>query len=110
MLRQANARAIEIDDGSGETTSFSAREAWGGYIQLGQMLTDELELSARLGHLNPLRDTDPKLSLTQELGGGVSYYFEEHNLKVQSDYFYYARNSDFEAGDHQVRIQSQLFF
>lgn len=110
MLRQANARAIGIDDGTGATTSFASREAWGGYVQVGQMLTDELELSARLGHLNPLRETDPKLSLTQEVGGGVSYYFEEHNLKVQSDYFYYARNSDFEAGDHQIRIQSQLFF
>ena len=69
-----------------------------------------MELSTRYGHSNPLRGTDPKLSLVHEIGGGLSYYFEQHNLKVQSDYFYYAKNNDLEAGDHQIRVQSQLFF
>lgn len=110
MLREANASSVSVEDENGEATTFYSRQAWGGYVQLGQMLTTGLEISARYGHLNPLVATDPKLVLTHELGGGLAYYFEQHNLKVQSDYFYYARNDDLKEGDHQVRVQSQLFF
>ena len=110
MLRKANTRDITVADENGDPTTYYARELWGAYLQFGQMITSGLELSTRYGHSNPLRGTDPKLSLVHELGGGLSYYFEQHNLKVQSDYFYYAKNNDLEAGDHQIRVQSQLFF
>ena len=110
MLRKADDSIVGVEDEAGEVTDFYSRDAWGAYVQLGQMLTDKFEVSARYGHLNPLTETDPKLSLTHELGGGVSYYFDQHNLKVQGDYFYYAKNNDLKDGDHQVRIQSQLYF
>lgn len=110
MLRKAKDPMVSVVDDAGEATDFYAREAWGAYAQVGQMLTSGLEVSARYGHLNPLRETDPKLHLTHELGGGLAYYFEQHNLKVQSDYFYYSKDKSLKDGDHQIRVQTQLFF
>lgn len=110
MYRKADDSIKSVEDEEGQVTDFYSRDAWGAYAQLGQMLTDELELTARYGHLNPLTETDPKLSLNHELGGGLSYYFEQHNLKVQGDYFYYAKNNELKDGDHQVRVQTQLYF
>ena len=110
MLRHANERTQSGIDENGDPVDYFSRESWGAFGQLGQMLTDSLEITARYGHIQPLSNTDPDLSLTQELGGGLSYYFHQHNLKVQGDYFYLSENADFSAGDHQGRVQAQLFF
>jgi phosphate-selective porin OprO and OprP len=110
MQRKADDSIKSVENEDGEVTDFYSRDAWGAYVQLGQMLRDKLEISARYGHLDPLVQTDPKLSLTHELGGGLSYYFDQHNLKVQGDYFYFAKNNELKDGDHQVRVQTQLYF
>lgn len=110
MLRTSNQPFITGEDAAGDPADYYAREAWGAYAQVGQMVTDHLEFTARFGHLEPLDGTDPDLVLTQELGGGSSYYFEQHNLKIQADYFYYAYNPEFADGSHQLRMQGQLFF
>lgn len=103
----ANTRTVQIDD---VDTLINARSAFGGYAQAGMMLTDKLELTARYGYLNPLSgNADAKLLQSHELGGGFSYYFSEHNLKLQGDYFYLPTDG-WDNGAHQVRVQSQVFF
>lgn len=110
LYRKADDAVVRVGQSDGEAEDFYSRDAWGAYGQLGQMLTDHFEISARYGHLKPIGETDPALSLTHELGGGLSYYFERHDLKVQTDYFYLAKNNQLERGDHQVRLQSQVYF
>lgn len=86
-----------------------SRSAWGYYVQAGYLFARPIELAARFGELRPLGATDPTLPLQRELGGGLSYYFLRHNLKLQSDYFYLFGN-DANAQKHQARLQAQLFF
>jgi phosphate-selective porin OprO/OprP len=110
MYRVADVNFVEGVDDSGAPTNYYAREAWGAYGQIGQMLTDKLELSARYGHLEPLSETEPTLLKQEEMGGSVGYYFSAHNLKIQTDYFYYVFEDDFATGTHEARSQLQLFF
>jgi phosphate-selective porin OprO and OprP len=109
MYRVATESTQDGVDEDGAPTTYGAREAWGAYGQLAQMLTKHLEVSARYGYLEPLVDTSP-VRLTHELGGGLSYYFLEHNLKLQGDYFYISNQSDLSQGLHQGRVQAQVFF
>jgi phosphate-selective porin OprO and OprP len=98
---------IELVDG--ETLREYARNAWGYYAQAGYLVTDEVEVSARYGELRPRGATDPRLAETRrEAGGGLSWYFQEHDLKLQSDYFYlFGEDGE---GRHQARVQMQLYF
>ncbi len=109
MVRKADedTRGVEID---GEVSTIHARSARGAYVQVGQMLLDEVEVTARYGRFEPLGDNgDPSLVRADELGGGVNYYISKYNLKVQGDYFYLPTGG-FEGGAHQGRVQAQLFF
>lgn len=110
MYRGADTNLVEGVDDSGAPTDYYAREAWGAFGQVGQMLTESLELSARYGRIEPMGETDPNLLEQQEMGGAFSYYISAHNLKLQTDYFYYVFENDFSAGSHEVRSQFQLFF
>lgn len=109
MIRKADqdSRGVDID---GEASTIYARSARGAYVQAGQMLLDEVEVTARYGRFDPLGDHgDPSLVRSDELGGGLNYYVSKHNLKVQGDYFYLPTGS-FDGGAHQGRVQAQLFF
>lgn len=86
-----------------------SRSAAGYYVQAGQMLTERVQATARWGELWPLRPTDPALLRARELGGGLSYYFFEHALKLQADYFYLFGDA-LRGGRHQARLQVQLYF
>ncbi len=108
MMRTADAESIDGVAGDGSPTTFLSRQAWGAFGQVGQMLTESLEVSARYGHLSPIGTS--AVTLLNEIGGGLSYYFDHHNLKLQSDYFYFSGASDFSAGSHQGRLQAQVFF
>src|SRR5690606_35208803 len=92
---------------SGAPASDRTRSAWGYFAQAGYMLTDEVEVTARWGELRPHGRS--AVSLVRELGAGLNWYVHGHDLKLQGDYFYLwpARLDD---GDHQVRVQLQLFF
>ena len=94
---------------NGASATFHSRSGWGAFGQVGQFVTDRLEVVGRYGFLKPLAASDPKFVKRQELGGGLSYYLNEHSLKVQGDYFYLPSNG-FENGTHEVRVQSQLYF
>jgi len=84
-----------------------SRPGTGYYLQCGQMLTDEVEVVGRVGEGKPSRGL-PGFQGFQEYGGGVNYYLQGHDLKLQGDYFYAAGN-EYSTGRHQVRLQVQLF-
>lgn len=119
LLRRAdkNSRIGAVD---GESETFYSRSAWGAFVQVGQMVTEHAEVCARYGYLEPLSGTDPELERAHELGPGASYYFREHNLKVQADYLFSPRSGGvllaegvrqgFDQGTHEVRLQTQLYF
>ena len=80
MYRDADAdrRTVMEDD---EAITIASRSGWGVFAQAGQMVTKHMEVSARYGHLQPKRGTDPQLVRSEELGGALSYYFMGHDLK-----------------------------
>jgi hypothetical protein len=109
MIRKAD-RDSRVVDMNGEASTIRARSARGAYVQAGQMLLDEVEVTARYGRFEPLGDDgDPTLVRSDELGGGLNYYVSGHDLKVQGDYFYLPTGG-FDGGAHQGRVQAQLFF
>ncbi|MEQ1568520.1 MAG: porin [Myxococcota bacterium] len=104
LLRRANQDVVD----TGGVLEYS-RSGYGWYVQAGQMLTEHVELVARYGDLVPAPGTDPEFVRARELGGGPSYYFDGHNLKLQADYFYLPTGDSFDGGAHQVRTQLQLW-
>ncbi|MCO5165957.1 MAG: OprO/OprP family phosphate-selective porin [Planctomycetes bacterium] len=106
LLREA---ADEVLTGTvgGATVTERTRSAWGYFAQAGYLVTDEVEVVARWGELRPLGRSAVRLQ--RETGGGINWYVSGHDLKLQADYFYLwgERLAD---GDHQVRVQLQLFF
>lgn len=86
-----------------------SRSAWGYFVQVGYMFPFPIDVTFRWSDLRPLGDTDPRLLLQHELGGGLGFYVWEHGLKLQTDYFYLS-SENFAAGSHQWRLQAQLYF
>ncbi len=105
LVYRSSDEASAVDGESGEEV-FS-RSGWGWFAQSGQMLTKRLGLAERYGHLYPLAGTDPELVEQQELGGGASWYFHAHAVKLQTDWFYLT-GATFEQGRHEVRTELQL--
>ncbi len=67
-----------------------------------------LEIAGRYANIR--KNTDPlhnALKDSNELGGGVSYYFAQHQLKLQTDYFRIWQ-SELSSGYNQLRLQLQL--
>jgi len=86
-----------------------SRSATGYHVQAGQMLGPHVEIAARYSDVWPLPATDPTMRREREVGGGLSYYFIEHALKLQADYFWLA-SGRFADGRHQARVQMQVYF
>jgi phosphate-selective porin OprO and OprP len=108
MWRKADSTGHSVlEKGATAPKLYAPRSGWGGYGQVGQMLTDKLEIEGRYGYLTAINDSP--VGVKHELGGGFSYYIAEHNLKVQTDYFYLP-GKGFENGAHEVRLQTQLYF
>jgi hypothetical protein len=93
----------------GKTVTEYSRSGAGFFLQASQMLTQNLQLGTRYSHMAPLKNTDPGFHVQNELGGSVSWYFVEHALKLQADYFWLF-GPDIAEGRHQVRVQAQLYF
>jgi hypothetical protein len=90
-------------------TAQYSRSGWGAFGTVGQMVIDGLEVLVRYGYQKPLMGAEQGVPERHELGGGLSYYFREHNLKVQTDYFYLPTGG-FERGNHEVRLQAQVYY
>lgn len=109
-ITQLDDAGMPVLDDEGNPIVEESRSAWGWFAQVGYMLPFPLEVVARVGEIRPLTVMgQTNLSLQREVGGAVSYYFQQHALKVQADYFYYW-GDDPETERHQVRLQVQLFF
>ncbi|MDF3821195.1 porin [Leptospira sp. 96542] len=109
LWRRANTAYTEKNVNSVLSREYS-RSGQGYFVQLGYLFTSQYELSLRFGEFKPLGETDPNLRYSREVGGALSYYFAEHNLKFQTDYFYYTGLPTVSEGDHVVRAQMQVFY
>ncbi|MCS6912425.1 MAG: OprO/OprP family phosphate-selective porin [Myxococcota bacterium] len=106
LMYRAAGEAAQTD-GSGRTEY--ARSALGYFVQVGFLPPLPLEACLRWGELFPLAPTDPTLRHEREAGGSLSFYFHEHALKLQTDYFVFL-SDDLRASRHQWRLQAQLVF
>jgi phosphate-selective porin OprO and OprP len=105
FLRRAleERRTLVVD---GEEITDETRSGFGGFFQVGQLLGEHVELSARVGTLRPLGDAGG-MQRENELGGALSYYVLRHTLKVQADAFYLF--DQWGDGRVQARLQLQVF-
>ncbi|HVE65234.1 MAG TPA: porin [Thermoanaerobaculia bacterium] len=98
---------------SGESESAvgieSERDGW--LVQGGWLLTSKFEIAGRFAELDPNTDTDGNDQT--EWRGGVSWYMNRHNWKLQADYGE-TKNEAAAATTNrrlkEVRIQAQLIF
>jgi len=110
IYRRASRSTVEQLDEMGEIEREVARNAWGYYAQAGVLATTNLEITGRYGELRPRGTTTADLAEVQrEAGGGLNWYFQKHDLKLQSDYFYLF-GPEVGQGRHQVRVQMQMYF
>jgi len=86
-----------------------ARSGWGAYLQGGKMVATRWEVTGRVSHLVPGRDTDATFTRAREMGAGVSYYLHGHDLKIQGDYVRVREPANGRT-TQQARAQLQLFF
>lgn len=100
----------EVDD-NGDAIEEAPRNADGIMVQAGYVLPrTDLELAARWGRVEPT-DDDSGMASQGELGGGVSYYFAHHALKLQGDYFRLTEDAgNGESVNHEFRVQLQAAF
>jgi hypothetical protein len=114
VMRRANRDQNTGSDADGNPISESSRSGFGYFTQLGQMITDKVELTARWDDLHANKGTDRALKTLvrtsgRQLGGGVNVYLNGHALKLQADYFYIF-GSDFDQGSHSLRAQVDATF
>lgn len=121
MYRGANKRSESQVDDLGETQTEHSREGWGFFTQAGYMLTDHFEVAGRYSQLFSRKGTDPDFAedihgdgesehgIGHEVVGGLSWYVEGHNLKLQADYAYLFGDAG-DNGTHEVRVQGQTQF
>lgn len=114
VMRRANRDRNTGTDADGNPIRESSRSGFGYFAQLGQMLTDKVELTARWDDLHANKGTDPALkglvrTSGRQLGGGVNVYLNGHAFKLQADYFYIF-GSDIDQGSHALRAQVDATF
>ncbi len=114
LFRKASQTVLRRVDEAGKTVTEHPRNAWGYMVQAGYLIDGHLEPSLRYGEVRPLDTSNAKLQRDREIGGGLSYYFHKHDLKIQADYFRLLTDAD-PAGVNvlerdRVRIQGQVFF
>jgi hypothetical protein len=109
--RQANEAQLTSEPTPGRPVTDFSRSGRGYFVQAGYMLPFPLEIAARYGEIRPSRTNAPeaRFQVQRELGGAVSYYFAEHALKLQADYFRLF-GQEAQAERNQFRLQAQLFY
>ncbi len=110
-LRRGERTAGDAVDELGEPiTAEPVRDGVGWFVQAGYLLgAVPLEVSARYDDLSP-SGTGSALEEAHAAGGGASWYFAEHSLKLQGDYFRLWGADGPSAGADQVRMQLQLAY
>ncbi len=89
-----------------------SRDGAGLLLQAGYLLPAwPLEIAARYSVLDgtdrPNRDG---LTRLEEFAGGLSYYFAEHTVKLQTDFTSLALNGDYSNATSRLRVQLQAGF
>ncbi|MBI2394552.1 MAG: hypothetical protein HYV09_33590, partial [Deltaproteobacteria bacterium] len=109
FYRKGTRKAGDVTDAAGVPVQVEkARNGLGWFAQAGYLLPRTMfEISARYGQLRGVGDTS--LKERHELGGGVSYYFARHSLKLQADYFRLWGEQQSKGAD-QVRLQLEAGF
>ena len=107
LMRNTRGTSVLVDPTDPANTEI-ARIGYGGFAQAGYLFNDHLELVARFGEMRPSRNGQSALTRQGELGGGLNWYFQKHDFKIQLDYFW-LYTGDFRDGRHQVRIQTQFY-
>jgi phosphate-selective porin OprO/OprP len=108
-LVDASGKPIVDASGKAITKPSSSRDGTGVVAQAGYLLPRlPFEIAGRYastkGSTEPLHNG---LKDSTELGGGLNYYFAQHQLKLQTDYFR-IYSHDLSDGYNQVRLQLQL--
>ncbi len=115
VVRRANKRTNTALDEDGVSFTEYSREGYGYCAQLGQMLTNELEVTGRWDALFAARGTDPALrelvaTRGRQAGLGLNYYFYGHLLKAQADYHVVFGPRTTDDLRHLVRLQLDASF
>lgn len=115
LWRRTDAPWRERIDGDAGPERAWAREGWGWLVQAGQMVTDQVEISARWDELHAAPGTDPALRALvrdqgREAGAGISWYVNGHRLKLQADWGvrFAARRQDATLPEHEVKPRAQV--
>ena len=101
----------DAKDMSGEPVAVDpARSGVGWTAQLGVFVPrTRFEAAVRESGVRPARRGDTAIAALDEYGGGLSYYFRRHALKLQTDYFHTVGPA-LPAPADQLRVQLQASF
>jgi hypothetical protein len=86
-----------------------ARSAWGAFAQAGYVFLPGWEVVGRYGELHPIEAATSDVTFQREVAGGLSWYLQAHDLKLQTDYSWLPVEGT-TAAAHEVRVQLQLYF
>jgi hypothetical protein len=99
-----------IDEAGEPIATEPARDGMGYYGQIGYLVPRQpLEITGRFGQLLS-SGPDSGLSDTSEVGLGLNYYFAQHPMKLQADYFHFWGEDGVAEGSDQVRVQLQMAY
>lgn len=106
LWRQSNRSFLQNSLGEKEYS----RPAHGYFVQTSYLFPFMLEGVFRYGELWPFAGADPALIYSREIGAGITYYIDYHDLKLHIDYFN-NRGSFASAAhlSHEIRVQMQMF-
>ncbi len=110
--RRASRQAGDLRDTEGLPIAVqAARNGHGWTAQMGLFVPrTRAEVVARSAGVRPPRDAATSLARLDELGGGLSYYFYRHALKLQLDYIHSWGPALPTGVGEQLRVQLQMVF
>ena len=107
MWRKGSRNAGDATDETGQRIAIeAARDGHGLQTQLGYIFPFPFEVAARWATI--WGKDSGSLETRSELGGGVSYYFAGHPLKLQADFFHYWNGTRFRGHDREQQFRLQL--
>jgi hypothetical protein len=114
LMRQADQKKHTKTNADGNRVNEYSRSGFGYFVQLGQMLSERFEATARWDDLHARKGTDPTLvalvnTSGRQLGTGLNYYLNGHAFKLQADYFYIF-GDDIGTASHSLRAQLDASF
>jgi phosphate-selective porin OprO/OprP len=108
LLRVATDGAPRTGTVDGEALVERARSGFGWFAQAGYLFPYPIELVARFSRVTPL-GADSALPTSHELTGGVNWFVERHDLKLQADVSHLSGEA-FADARVRVRVQAQAAF